>query len=102
MVDVDLIIFDLDETLVDSKSPKKRFWLSDFLPPLIFCGSTLLTTGFQKKKENYNIKRIKNLQKYGQKNLHPYFRKLYFACNQRYGKKLGKNAKWEPHLSRTD
>ena len=36
------------------------------LPPLIFC--------FQKQKENRNVKRIKNLQKYAEKSLHPYLR----------------------------
>ena len=37
-----------------------------FLPPLIFCS--------QKQKENHNAKRIKNLQNFAQKSLHPNFR----------------------------
>ena len=36
------------------------------LPPLIFC--------FPKQKENHNVKRIKDLQRFTQKNLHPYLR----------------------------
>jgi len=45
--------------------PQKEFLFLS-LPPLIFC--------FQKQKRNCNVKKIKDLQKYAKKNLHPYLR----------------------------
>ena len=45
--------------------PQKRIFFL-FWPPLVFC--------FQKQKRNCNVKRIKNLQKYTKKSLHPHLR----------------------------
>jgi len=45
--------------------PQKEF-LFLFFPLLIFC--------FQKQKEKHNVKRIKGLQKYAKKSLHPHIR----------------------------